>query len=134
MANAALYSTSSSLLLKGLLLNYLVGHIWYGYNQDGALWMTYRLLTLFRMEDVETAHGWKGRGGQKGWSSLKSVIHIIQWWNLAVISYLKKIQKLYESRDTAFNFPWWKHYFTRNQQMLLCLKNCRYRLHFDYNF
>ena len=34
--------------------------------------------------------------------------------------YLKKIQKIYESRDTPFEFYWRQHFFTENQQMLLC--------------
>ena len=36
-----------------------------------------------------------------------------------VISYLKKIQKIYESRDTRLGFCWHHHFFTRNQQILL---------------
>ena len=51
--------------------------------------------------------------GQKGPPSLKSVTQILQWWNP------KKIQKIYESRDTALEFCWHQHFFTRNQQILL---------------
>ena len=47
------------------------------------LLMTASTLTLFRMGFFEAAHGWGG--GQKGPLSLKSVTHILQWWNLAVI-------------------------------------------------
>ena len=36
-----------------------------------------------------------------------------------VIPYLKKIQKLYESRDTPLEFCWHQHFFTGNQQILL---------------
>ena len=57
-------------------------------------------LTLFRMGFFGAAHEWGG--GQKGPPSLKSVANILQWWNNKVIPYLKKIQKIYESRDT----PW----------------------------
>ena len=36
-----------------------------------------------------------------------------------VIPYLKKIQKIYESRDTPLEFYWHQHFFTGNQQILL---------------
>ena len=36
-----------------------------------------------------------------------------------VIPYLKKIQKIYESRDTPLEFCWHQHFFTGNQQILL---------------
>ena len=36
-----------------------------------------------------------------------------------VISYLKKIQKIYESHDTPLEFCWHQHFFTGNQQTLL---------------
>ena len=36
-----------------------------------------------------------------------------------VIPYLKKIIKIYESRDTFFEFCWHKHFFIGNQQTLL---------------
>ena len=54
--------------------------------------------------------------------SLKSVTHILQWWNLANlkdIAYLRKTQKTYKSRDTSLEFCWHHHFFTRNQQILL---------------
>ena len=35
-----------------------------------------------------------------------------------VIPYLKKIQKIYESRDTLSDFCWHQHFFTGNQQIL----------------
>ena len=35
------------------------------------------------------------------------------------IPYLKKIQKLYESSDTSFDFCWHQHFCTKNQQILL---------------
>ena len=58
-------------------------------------------------------------GGAKRPPSLKSVTHILQWWNLPVIPYLKKIQKIYQSRDTPPEFCWHQHFFTGNQQILL---------------
>ena len=36
-----------------------------------------------------------------------------------VISYLRKIQKMYKSRDTSLEFCWHQHFFTGNQQTLL---------------
>ena len=36
-----------------------------------------------------------------------------------VIPYLKKVQKIYESLDTALEFWWNQHFFTGNQQILL---------------
>ena len=35
-----------------------------------------------------------------------------------VILYLKKIQKIYESRDTNPGFCWHQHFFSENQQIL----------------
>ena len=60
-------------------------------------------------------------------SSLKSVL---QWWNLAVIPYLKKIQKLYETRDTPLEF-WWHHHFLPEISKFCYIKKKWYRLHFD---
>ena len=37
-----------------------------------------------------------------------------------VIPYLKKIQKIYELRDTPPEFCWYQQFFIRNQQILLC--------------
>ena len=39
-----------------------------------------------------------------------------------VIPYLKRIQKIYESRDTLPEFCWRQHFFTGNQQILLYYK------------
>ena len=39
-----------------------------------------------------------------------------------VIPYLKKIQKIYESHDTALEFCWHQYFFTRNQEILLYQK------------
>ena len=36
-----------------------------------------------------------------------------------VIPYLKKIQKIYESHDTLFEFCWHQHFFTEDHQILL---------------
>ena len=91
-----------------------------------------QLLTLFRMGFFRAAHGWGG-GRVVGvqWrekvappSNLshffffygnsiekkKSITCILQWWNLAVIPYLNKIQKIYESRDSLLEFCWHQHF------------------------
>ena len=36
-----------------------------------------------------------------------------------VIPYLRKIQKMYKSRDTSLEFCWHQHFFTKNQQFLV---------------
>ena len=75
-----------------------------------------QILTLFRMGSFGAVHG---RGAKKHpLLSLKSVTHILQWWKLTVISYLKKIQKIYESRDTYHESCWHQQFFTGNHQIL----------------
>ena len=93
---------------------------------------TMSLLTLFRMDLSGAAHGWRGRGGgvQKA-PSLKSITHILQWLNFAVIPYLRKNRKIYESRDTPPEFSWHQHFFIGNQQFFLYQK-IQTRLHFTY--
>ena len=70
------------------------------------------------------------KGGGVWAKRLKTVTHILQWWNFAVIPYLRKIQKMYKSRDT----------FTRSADISIfspkISKNCyinkhTYRLDFD---
>ena len=65
-------------------------------------WEWIRCLTLFRM-------------GKKP-PSLKSVMMMKLD---IVIPYLKKIKKIYESRDTPPEFCWHQHFFPGNQQILL---------------
>ena len=49
-----------------------------------------------------------------------------------VIPYLKKIQKIYESRDTSIEFCLHQQFFTGNQQIYISyIKKYRHRLHFD---
>ena len=50
-----------------------------------------------------------------------------------VIPHLKKIQKIYESRDTPPDLCWHQHFFTGIQQTLLYQEN-RYRLYFSIEF
>ena len=46
--------------------------------------------------------------------------HILQWWNFGTVTlYLKKIQKIYESRDAPLEFCRHQHFFTLNQQISL---------------
>ena len=77
------------------------------------------LLTLFRMDFLGLLTDGKG-SGQKGPSSLKSVAHILQWWNLAqlYITYGRS-KKIYKSYDTPLDFCWHQHFFTGNQKIFL---------------
>ena len=62
-----------------------------------------RTLTLFRMGIFGAAHGWGwGVGGQK----MPKICHTYPAMMKlgTVIPYLKKIQKLYDSRDTLRDF------------------------------
>ena len=61
-----------------------------------------------------------GWGGQKG-RPLPKIRHTYPTMIKldTVIPYLKKIQKIYESRDTSPEFWWRQHFFTENQQILL---------------
>ena len=60
-------------------------------------------LTLFRMGFFGAAHGWGG-GGKKG--PLPKICHTFPAVMKlgTVIPYPKKIQKIYESRDTPLEF------------------------------
>ena len=73
--------------------------------------------------------GCSRKGGRKGSPSLKSVKHILQIWNLAVIPYLRKAQKIYESLDAPLEFCWHQHFFIGNQQIWYTRKY-KYKLHF----
>ena len=50
-----------------------------------------------------------------------------------VVPYLEKFQKLYESRDTPFEFCWHEHFFPGYQQIskFRYIKKYRYRFHLD---
>ena len=69
-------------------------------------------LTLFRMGFFGAAQGWGT--GQKGRPSLKSVT---QTWHSYTL--FKKIQKIYESRDTPLEFCLHQQFFNQKQQILL---------------
>ena len=68
------------------------------------------------------SHGCGGGGGAK--SPLPKICHkhstILKLGTF--ILYLKKIQKIYESRDTPLNFCWHQRFFINNQQILLYQK------------
>ena len=63
-----------------------------------------------------------GGGRAKRPPFLKFFKQILQWWNLAVITYLKKTQKIYESSETPLEFRWHQPLLTKNQQLLLYQK------------
>ena len=60
----------------------------------------------------------EGGGGQKGPLS-KLCQTYPTMMKLGTLSYLKKIQKAYESHDTYLEFCWNQHFMTGNQQILL---------------
>ena len=62
------------------------------------------------------AHGW---GGQE--PPFPKICHTYATVMKlgTVIPYLKKIQKLFESRDRPPEFCWHKHFFSGNKQILL---------------
>ena len=73
-------------------------------------------LTLFRMDFFGAAHVW---------GTFLTPLPRIRHTNPTmmklgtVIPYLKKIQKMYKSRDTPLGFSWHQHFFTGIQQILL---------------
>ena len=77
------------------------------------------ILTLFRMGIFGGAHG-RG-GGRQNDLPLPKICHRYPTMMKlgTVIPYLKKIQKIYESRDTPPEFCWQQHFFIGNQQILL---------------
>ena len=76
------------------------------------------ILTLFRMGFFGAAHGWGG--GKKAPTSLKSVTHMLQWWNLAQLYLTQRRSKKYMNHVThPLEFCWHQHFFTANQQILL---------------
>ena len=78
-------------------------------------------LTLFKMGTLGVAHRWAG--GKK--APLLKVCHTYPtiMTLCTVIPYLKKIPKIYQSRDTFPEFCWLPHFFTRNQQIFVISRN-----------
>ena len=62
------------------------------------------LLTLFRMDFFGAAHGWGGKGAF--WPPLPKIPHTYPTMMKlgTVIPYLRKMQKMYKSRDTFLDF------------------------------
>ena len=59
-------------------------------------------------------------GGKKAPTSLKSVTHMLQWWNLAQLYLTQRRSKKYMNHVThPLEFCWHQHFFTANQQILL---------------
>ena len=77
----------------------------------------FRSLTLFRMGLFGAAQGW---GDQKV-PPLHKICHSYPtMMKLGTLTpYLKKIEKIYKSRDTPLEFYWHQQFFTRNWQILL---------------
>ena len=74
------------------------------------------LLTLFRMGFFGAAHGWEE--GKK--DPLTKICHTYPTMMKlgTVVPYPKKIQKIYESRETFLEFCWHQYFFAGNQQIL----------------
>ena len=88
-------------------------------------------LTLFRMGFFGAAHGWRGPKRPPLPKICPTYPAMMKLGT--VISYPKKIQKIYESRDTPLEFCWHQHFFIGNQQILLYQEiqiQTAYRLHF----
>ena len=70
--------------------------------------LQYAFLVLFRIGLFGAAHGW---GEQKG-PPIPNICHTYPTKMKlgTVIPYLKKIQKIYESRDTLLEFCWHQHF------------------------
>ena len=76
----------------------------FNYIQDG----------LFRgcLQMRKRGEGWVG-----GDENLSHISNNDETWHIA--PYLKKIQKIYQSRDIPLEFRWHQKFFTGNQQILL---------------
>ena len=74
-------------------------------------------LTQFRMGFFGAAHRWGG----PFWPTLPKIRHTCPTMMKlgTVISYQRKIQKIYKSRDEFLEFCWHQHFFTGNEQILL---------------
>ena len=113
-------ASTQTTLVKNSSLNYT----WFNILKEIYLRTT---LVLFRMVTFGAAHGW---GMAK--RPLSKICHLyLAMMKLGtVIPYLKKIQKIYESRDTPLDFCWHQHFLTEISKFCYT-KKYRYRLHFD---
>ena len=98
---------------------------------DKVTWemTTFEMLTLFRMDIFGAAHGW-GWEPKKG-LPLPKICHTYPTMMKldTVVPYLKKIQKMYESRDKPAYFCWHQHFSTKVSKFCY-IKKYRYGLHF----
>ena len=79
-------------------------------------------LTLFRRGFFWDARGWEG--SKKSKPPLPPTPKICHTYPTMmelgiVITYLRRIQKIYESRDTHLEYCWYQHFFTGNWQIFL---------------
>ena len=72
-------------------------------------------LTLLTMDIFEAAHRW---GAMPPFPKICHTYPTMMKRG-TVIPYLKKIQRIYDSRYTPPDFCWYQHFFTGNQQILL---------------
>ena len=80
------------------------------------------------------AHRWEGGAGQKGPSSLKSVTHSLQWWNLAQLYITYGKSKKYINHVTLHLISADISIFSPEISKFFCIKKHRYRLDFDTQF
>ena len=84
-------------------------------------------LTLFRIHHFRDAHGWEG---SKKAPSLKSVTHILQWWNLTQLYLTKKRSKKYVNHVTHLMSSTGITIFSLEMSNLSYIKKYRYTLAF----
>ena len=100
------------------IMNQICQKLALAYKKIEKRWpKNYESLTLFMTGIFGAAHGWR-------WAKRPPLPKICDIYPTimklgAVIPYLRKIQKVYQSRDTPLEFCWHQHFFTRNQQVLL---------------
>ena len=90
------------------------------------------MLTLFRMGLFGAAHEWGG--DQKGLHSLKSVTHILHWWNLAPLYLTQRRSKKCINHVTHPLSSADISIFSRECSTFCYIKKCTYRLEFDRQF
>ena len=93
-----------------------INHLW----MNEILVLNNVFLTLFRMDFFGASHRWVGDGGGKGFPLPKICHTYPAMMKLGtVIPYLRRICKIYESRDNPLEFCWHQHFYIENQQILL---------------
>ena len=79
------------------------------------------------MGPFKAAQGW---GGKK--APLAKIRHYPIMMKLGLfIPYLKKIQKIYKSRDRPIEFCWCQHFFRRKSGNFVISRNKFKKLHFN---